>query len=43
VTVHDNTVKVVFEEPQFAVAPGQSAVFYDGDTFLGGAVIDKRL
>lgn len=43
VTVHDNTVKVIFEQPQFAVAPGQSAVFYDGDTVLGGAVIDKRL
>jgi tRNA-specific 2-thiouridylase len=36
-------VEVEFEEPQFAVAPGQSAVFYDGDLVLGGAVIEKRL
>jgi len=34
-------VRVEFDEPQWAPAPGQSAVFYDGDTILGGGVIDS--
>ena len=33
-------VDVVFDEPQYAVAPGQAVVFYDGDVVLGGAWID---
>lgn len=34
-----DTVKVVFDEPQWAPAPGQSAVFYDNDVVLGGGII----
>ena len=35
----DGGVKIVFDEPQRAVTPGQSLVLYDGDVCLGGGVI----
>ena len=38
-----NKIKVKFNEPQFAVTPGQAAVFYSRDKVIGGGVIDKVL
>jgi tRNA-specific 2-thiouridylase len=34
-------VRIVFEKPERAITPGQSAVFYDGEILLGGGIIDE--
>lgn len=37
----DEGLRVVFDEPQNGVAPGQAVVLYDGDRVLGGGWIDS--
>lgn len=36
-----NKIRVCFKKPQFAITPGQSAVFYERDKVLGGGIIAK--
>jgi tRNA-specific 2-thiouridylase len=35
----DSRVKLVFDEPQFGITPGQAAVLYHGEVLLGGGII----
>ena len=40
-TPSDGGFRLDFDAPQWAVAPGQSAVLYDGEVCLGGGVIQR--
>lgn len=40
---HDcDRLKVLFEKKVHAIAPGQSAVIYEGDDLVGGGIIERR-
>lgn len=36
-------IRVVFDEKQRAITPGQSVVFYNGDLLIGGGIIERQL
>ncbi len=43
-TIHplpDDRARIVFDEPQRAITPGQATIFYNGDEVVGGAWIVK--
>ena len=41
--LEDGSAKVVFEQPQRAITPGQTVVLYDGDVVIGGGTIQNVL
>ena len=40
---NNNMAKIIFDEPQISVTPGQSAVFYMDEIVLGGGIIEMAL
>lgn len=38
----NSRVKLVFDDPQFSITPGQAAVWYEGDLVLGGGIIERQ-
>ena len=42
IPLEGDRVKLVFDEPQFSITPGQAAVWYDGDVVVGGGIIEKQ-
>lgn len=43
IPVDEQTIQVIFDEPQRAITPGQAAVLYEGDVVLGGGTIVSAL
>lgn len=41
VILGNQTANITFSDPQWAVTPGQSIVFYQGDVCLGGGIIES--
>ena len=41
IPIGEEAARILFDEPQRAPAEGQSAVFYDGDTVIGGGIMRR--
>ncbi len=43
VTQRYGLAEVIFQQPQMAITPGQSVVFYQGEAVLGGGIIEEAM
>jgi tRNA-specific 2-thiouridylase len=42
IPIEKSRVRIIFDDPQFSITPGQAAVWYDGEVLLGGGIIEKQ-
>ena len=42
IPLENDRVRIVFDEAQFSITPGQAAVFYAGEILLGGGIIETH-
>jgi tRNA-specific 2-thiouridylase len=42
IPIDEDKVQVRLKEPQMAITPGQAIVFYNGNTVIGGGIIEKK-
>ena len=42
IPLENSRVRIVFDEPQSSITPGQAAVWYEGETLLGGGLIERQ-
>ena len=43
ISQNKDKLQVLFHHPVSAIAPGQSAVFYEGDDLIGGGIIERQI
>lgn len=41
--IEDDSVEIFFHDKVLAIAPGQSAVFYEGEDVVGGGIIERAI
>ncbi|MCP4137474.1 MAG: tRNA 2-thiouridine(34) synthase MnmA [bacterium] len=42
-SINQNRAKIIFDEPQMSITPGQSVVFYVDDVVIGGGTIESAI
>ncbi len=43
VPIGEGRLRIIFDEPQRAITPGQSIVLYEGDMVVGGGIIEESI
>ena len=42
IPIEEGRVRIVFDDLQSSITPGQAAVWYDGEVLLGGGIIERQ-